>query len=553
MAGKKGQAQLQIEVATDEEWEKVLLKDGLLVVDVYSDWCGPCSAMLNNLKKIKLEIGGDNLHLVQAKCDLITDLERFRNKSEPTWMFIAQGEVVRLEFGANSPNLLTAIVEELDKEAQVKEGTRERTGWGITTLSADEQEQYDARHAVELEHLKIEEEKRQQMLYDRRLAVANVVLANLGKNGVIIAFPQAKDLLKPTLAELWDPTGFTVALTERPTFTEQILEELLYFAEVDFNEVDRADLLSGPTIVYLTKPSSNEFEGDVDDIVLKLIYGDMKEPPGSEGSPAQTMKGYIVVSKDEKTKSDGSINALSSVAVSSATSIHASRSKMMSRSMVYSKVAINELSSTTMLEEAERIEVTGVWVPPNSLTRATAIKLFFPKVYDPIALPEPVPTPPHIAIAFDALKRRDVFETLNNYENSCMRFGYFDDDIPGKAKIIAKTNYGYDSLPSRVPGIKLVIQLSKKKSDAWCALAQLNPTYMSHNTVSGEEECKLFFPEGYDIAEDEVVERVVEVKKKKTKKGKKKDVAQADEEVVEPGVEEEGDEEEDDDEEPEDD
>lgn len=75
---KKG-AQLQIDVETEEEWEKLVQRDGLisnkyptryslfsvlyifLVCDVYSDWCGPCTGMSGNLRKLKLEIGGDVL------------------------------------------------------------------------------------------------------------------------------------------------------------------------------------------------------------------------------------------------------------------------------------------------------------------------------------------------------------------------------------------------------------------------------------------------------------------------------------------------------------
>ncbi|KAJ8942899.1 hypothetical protein NQ314_009874 [Rhamnusium bicolor] len=71
---KKGQAvQLQTEINNDDEWEKFLQREGLLLIDVYSEWCGPCSGMAANLKKIKLEFGGDVLQLAIVKSMYCTD------------------------------------------------------------------------------------------------------------------------------------------------------------------------------------------------------------------------------------------------------------------------------------------------------------------------------------------------------------------------------------------------------------------------------------------------------------------------------------------------
>ena len=65
---------------------------GLTVVDVYSDWSGPCSAMTNFLKKIKLEVNDELLSYAMAKTDAIPQLEIFRGQCKPIWLFMASGE-----------------------------------------------------------------------------------------------------------------------------------------------------------------------------------------------------------------------------------------------------------------------------------------------------------------------------------------------------------------------------------------------------------------------------------------------------------------------------
>lgn len=117
---KAGLGALQIEVNTEEEWQQLLSRPGLIVVDVYSDWSGPCAAMVSTLRKIKMEIGGDLIDYAIARNDDVDDLARFRGRSEPAWMFLQDGKMVNLMFGAHCPHLQKLLTDEIKRTMQVE-------------------------------------------------------------------------------------------------------------------------------------------------------------------------------------------------------------------------------------------------------------------------------------------------------------------------------------------------------------------------------------------------------------------------------------------------
>ena len=51
--GKRRQAVSELSPKTAEEWEKLKEHPGLIVVDVYTEWAGPCDVMKPIIYKIK--------------------------------------------------------------------------------------------------------------------------------------------------------------------------------------------------------------------------------------------------------------------------------------------------------------------------------------------------------------------------------------------------------------------------------------------------------------------------------------------------------------------
>merc|ERR550532_2188468 len=104
----------------------MLAKEGLTIVDIYQEWCGPCKAMITNFRRIKNELGDDLLHFSVAKADTVDALERYRGRCEPCFLFYAGGVLVSVIRGVNAPLINRTVTEQLAHEHKVLEGNAER-------------------------------------------------------------------------------------------------------------------------------------------------------------------------------------------------------------------------------------------------------------------------------------------------------------------------------------------------------------------------------------------------------------------------------------------
>nr|XP_009503633.1 PREDICTED: thioredoxin domain-containing protein 3 [Phalacrocorax carbo] len=128
MAEKKKETQLQAIITNQKQWDEMLLTNGVVVIDVYQAWCGPCKAVVNLFRKLKNEFGEDDmLHFAVAEADSIPTLRPFRNKCEPVFLFCVNGKIIAIVRGVNAPLIRKKITELVQEEREITAGQKERT------------------------------------------------------------------------------------------------------------------------------------------------------------------------------------------------------------------------------------------------------------------------------------------------------------------------------------------------------------------------------------------------------------------------------------------
>ncbi|MBF0776377.1 thioredoxin [Streptococcus azizii] len=89
-------------------------KDGLVLIDFWATWCGPCRMQAPILEQLAQEMHEDELKILKMDVDENPNTAReFGIMSIPTLLFKKDGEVVKQVAGVHSKEQLKAIVAEL--------------------------------------------------------------------------------------------------------------------------------------------------------------------------------------------------------------------------------------------------------------------------------------------------------------------------------------------------------------------------------------------------------------------------------------------------------
>ena len=89
-------------------------KEGLVLVDFWATWCGPCRMQAPILEKLSQELSEDELKILKMDVDENPETARaFGIMSIPTLLFKKDGKVVKQVAGVHTAEQIKAIVAEL--------------------------------------------------------------------------------------------------------------------------------------------------------------------------------------------------------------------------------------------------------------------------------------------------------------------------------------------------------------------------------------------------------------------------------------------------------
>ncbi|CYU75522.1 TPA: thioredoxin [Streptococcus suis] len=102
-----------VQVITDANFE-VETKEGVVLVDFWAPWCGPCRMQAPILEQLAGELDEDELRIYKMDVDENPNTARqFGIMSIPTLLFKKDGQVVKQVAGVHTKDQIKAILAEI--------------------------------------------------------------------------------------------------------------------------------------------------------------------------------------------------------------------------------------------------------------------------------------------------------------------------------------------------------------------------------------------------------------------------------------------------------
>lgn len=538
-------------IVTNEELDKVLQTDALLLLEIYTEFFGPCSVMACTLQNMKSMISGDRMRILTVECDRIDVFKRFVNKSESVWLFVHKSRIVNCVLGVNAHKLTSIAQLELkDLEHQCPE----RPVFALDELTLEEKmRQQAAQVTTEQSHIVRQQLQRQKHETHMR-TVYNKISNRMGDMAITIILPHVMN--KPDLMRRISEAADQLKLTEKANINVRIQPE--HLDVINFDSMDDSENVPAPLWDHIVNKDvlmvcwqiSDDASKSVEFRCKQLVQLFMQQPPEIPKSKKTNVKQqpplvlspitYQILEKYKHDVDDDSLLRLVvRVEIDQIVGIQAESKPSPELTMIEQQidrviadvfVGGNEtyLDRTFIKDEVTDLmtkmhnrefkihnfespqylevdphpsiptmvgKLDAIWTPTNKRTNAFLMYLYF-KSFLP---PEDCSGRPHILMIFELSRLKAILPVMGEYKNDVLAFGYFSgtDDLEA-VELLAKSNASFECMwPHQPVDSKIAIKLACDSGDALLSLGSLEPCYISQNEKEGLLECETYFPLGY--------------------------------------------------------
>nr|CAD7438836.1 unnamed protein product [Timema bartmani] len=159
------------------------------------------------------------------------------------------------------------------------------------------------------------------------------------------------------------------------------------------------------------------------------------------------------------------------------------------------KLGEEEVLIASFLEQYSKSpDVPAMWAPATPKSKVSAILELFPDFAGSFEIPETEEAPPNLTLIYDTSKKYEVTELAREHRDAVLNLAFFNSPNPDTAKKVADSVEEFDHLYESKGGEAMVVVINREKSEPLLTFCQHAPLYISPNIQDGERLRNIFFP-----------------------------------------------------------
>ncbi|XP_050682462.1 uncharacterized protein LOC126977875 [Leptidea sinapis] len=245
MAKKK--QELFIDINTQRDFNYILdhNKDQLICIEVYCSFAGPCTALDRLFITMKYDWSDGQLILLRVLADEVEALSRFRDQSQPVYLFILNKKIIASFRGVDNIKFAEVARKEIQlyKQGNVIEGR----GYNIDEASPEDIECQEKQNIEKEEEEKTIASQIAARQAERKRHRAELMVPHLRHLNFVLFWPHCIHA-HHELYERWDLNNIIMVGREEIQLTEELALDILYDGDAPINEASIHMLLSAPAL-----------------------------------------------------------------------------------------------------------------------------------------------------------------------------------------------------------------------------------------------------------------------------------------------------------------